>query len=113
MTVAEATAEGYSQCVVDGGCRAESFEDAAEYLATRTYWILDNEPTTYSISPDCIKEMVIDHVADQSDVADEDQFLVELVQEIPTSEFDAITELINKKLAERLWWPSIGIQLIP
>lgn len=114
MTVSEAIAAGYDQCVEDGGCTARSFDDVAEYLGWkgRTYWILDAEPTHYQICDRTIKDLIKDHVLDQSEVADEDGALYDCVDEIPVEAFAAITKIVNDKLAERNWWPSTNIQLV-
>lgn len=114
MTVSEALAAGYEKCVRDGYSVAGDIKDVdPDELKESEYWILEKESKPYQISVRCVKQMIIDHVADQDEVADEDGQLCDLVDEIHESEFEAITKRVNEELEKMVWWPSTQILLIP
>lgn len=113
LTIAEALAAGYTQCVQQDNCYAEPIAEVEPSELDRVdYWVVAKESRPFQISSDCLRQMVVDHVMDQVEVADEDGELGELVEEMTLDEFVALTDRINAKLAEKEWYPSAGIRLV-
>ena len=114
MTVSEAIKAGYEKCVKDGETSAEDIDDVdPDELSEYEFWILAKESKPYQISADSIKQLIVDDVINQTDVSDEDGELGDLVDEMPEEAFEPIARLINEKLSEKLWWPSVNILLVP
>lgn len=114
MTVKDALHAGYSQCLQDGRSFVEDIDDVdSEELKENTYWICEQDPDIYQIKDYIIKDRLIDYVADQEEVSDDDSRLPELIRAIPDQEFEALTKLVNQELAKRRYWPTTDIRLIP
>jgi hypothetical protein len=113
MTVAQALAEGYEKCLQDGHYAVENIDDVAtDELEENTYWVCEKEPNVFTVSPDQLRDMLSDHVA-RTQTFDDDDVSAQAVLEIPLEKFDQASELLNALLADKKWWLSTDIQLVP
>ena len=113
LTIKQALAEGYTKCLQDGNETVEDIGDVEDSLNDGDFfWICQKEPTPYTIGPQTIKDCLVDHVLNQSEMNDEDGELGEIVERIADDVFTPLTKIINEALSERKYWEVTNIQLI-
>jgi hypothetical protein len=99
LTMEQAIEKGYKHFVEEEGENVIAFkkinEHNREYYKEGNYYLVDmNAPIHYSLTEDEIRDLLIDHVAAQDTMADEDDKLATIVA---GHDFKQLTDDLNEK----------------
>ena len=113
LTMEQAIERGYTHFVEEEGEKVIKFssvtEDDKEYYRKYKCYIVDmNQPKHYSISADAIKDLVVDCVAGQEEMADEDDKLVNIAF---AQDYSKLAEELNAKFSEIKYYEPIDIEV--
>jgi len=108
MTQTQALADGYLYCCKDN-------DEITELLGIMDcpfdadYVLLGKKSYPVTVGEDTIRELLVDYMANQDEVADEDGELCDLVA---TVDYSDISKKVNEVLSVKKYWHSTNIKLI-
>ena len=113
LTMEQAIEKGYTHFVEEEGEKVIKFssidEIDKEYYRKYKCYIVDmNQPKHYSINADTIKELVVDYVNGQEEMADEEEKLAKIASE---QDYSKIAEELNEKFSKIKYYEPIDIEV--
>src|SRR6187399_1644364 len=113
LTIQQAIDNGYKHCIYDSGEEGlVKIGSNIDFNRPEDYEIVEKTGVQFSVSAETIKDLVIDYIANQDEVNDEDGELCDLISESEI-DFTDISDKINNVLSVKKYYPPAGIKLIP
>lgn len=108
----QAIEKGYTHFIEEDGTRLEKFSevnDENRKYYDKVYFVVDMEtPMHYQLSADEIKDIITDHVGEQTEFGDEDGKLCDVVSD---ADFTALANELNQKFKAHKFYMPLEIQV--